>query len=68
MITITTTFLGLDVIALVYRDHIVGWVVDELKVISPIGIDLVSELKESTLARIDWHVRDEARNHDYKWM
>lgn len=67
MITVTTSFLGLDVSALCYRDPRYGWLIDDCRVMAN-GIDIYEHLNKAAQQNLTDHVRNEAANMDYKWL
>lgn len=65
--TVTLSFLGLDVTALVYRTHTGRWEIDDLQVMNE-GHDLWEVLNDTALMEIEERVIDEATKQDYRWV
>lgn len=67
MITVTTSFLGLDVSALCYRDNAGRWFIDDLKVSNGFH-DMFDHLKPETLQNLESHVKTEAEYTLHKFL
>lgn len=60
-------FLGLSVTALVYRNNIGRWEIDDLRIDND-GHDMWHCLNDATITEIEERVITAAANQDYKWL
>lgn len=65
--TITTTFLGLCVTALVFRSTTGRWEIDDITVMHE-GHDMMAALNQQAMLEIEERVIEAAVMQDYKWM
>lgn len=67
MLTVTTTFLGLSVSAMVYRSATGRWEIDDITITND-GHDFSQVLKQQALLEIEERVLDAATQQNYRWV